>query len=241
VELQIEGDVGAELAVDPPLFAVGDLPPHRATVVEAVLFSNLWDEIVVTDVSADGDRLTWSMEPADTDALTARNARGGHKVRIEVPAGLEHGAYRESLQISASPAQGSPISRTCSLDLRGRVLRRLAVYSDKIEFTGIIDLGVRNKGEGNHVRLFMKVRDEELDLKLRRIETWPKYVSAAVSPTDPEHPGNGTYYLDVELARDAPVCNHRLRDHGRVNLEFDHARIPRLDLKTSFAVMPDER
>ena len=81
----------------------------------------------------------------------------------------------------------------------------------------------------------MKVRDDDLDLRVSRIETTPKFVQARVLPAAEDQPGH--YCLEVEIPKNSPTCDRMAPRTGTIRLEFDHPRIKDLDLKAHFAVI----
>ena len=127
-----------------------------------------------------------------------------------------------------------------SVPLHGRVLRRLAVYGDKIEFTGVVNLGLVPFREEKKVRLLMKVLDEQLDLPVRSVTVSPDFLQVSVTPAPTTEPDSqGHYYLEIGAPATAPECdftNSNGRGMGTVSLEFDHPRIPSLDLQVYFTV-----
>jgi hypothetical protein len=123
------------------------------------------------------------------------------------------------------------------LPISGRVLRRLAVYGDGLQDNGVVDLGVHPPGHPWRHRLLLKVRDQEADLRLTRVQTQPAFVQVSLAPYGTES-GARLYHLDLSIPADAPECIYRGAQLGQLELAFDHPRIKDLRLELAFAVMP---
>jgi hypothetical protein len=238
VSFALHGEVGAELAFDPPTYRVGNIPPHKPTVIQALLYSNRWDDLVVKAVTASHTELKWTIKPADQETVEDRHAPVGRLVCIEIPPGLEHGRCEEWIEVTAAPAADSTDHATCRMNLEGRVYRRLGIYGEITEF-GVIDVGSIVRGTAKRTRLRMVVRDEQTELPVRKIETSPDFLRASVTPVNAESPADGRYNLLVEVTKDAPACNYLGRKLGTIRIEFDHPRITPLELKACFAVAGD--
>jgi hypothetical protein len=121
------------------------------------------------------------------------------------------------------------------------VIRRLAVYGPGIDDTGTVDMGILAPRQGRKRRLFMKLRDEQPEMVVERIETTPDFLQVSVTPYRADSRATGLYRLDIAIPADAPECGYRGTELGKIRLAIDHPRVEELTLKASFAIVADDR
>ena len=83
----------------------------------------------------------------------------------------------------------------------------------------------------------LKVRDEDTDLPLARVQATPDFLQVALVPCGTES-RPGLYHLEISAAANAPRCVYRGLKLGELKLTFSHPRIPDLTLPVALAVMP---
>ena len=235
----IRGRVRGQLGLDPPSLAFGKVSPDRPAMCEGIVYSQVWDHFVVEQIESSLPGLTWELEPAAPDALVRLQAKAGYRLRVTLPAEVPQGHFSHWMRLQVNQPAGRPRELPqYEVTLSGQVLRRLCVYGDGIDGTGVVYLGPTESGRGWRRKLLMKVRDPERELHVERIETTPPFLEARVSrrPTaagsDP-----GLYDLEIEIPADAPDCLFMGFPSGQVRILTRHPRIPELALPVKFAVV----
>jgi hypothetical protein len=238
VTLQVKGIAGTELAFEPVALAAGEIPPHQTKTVSAMLYSNAWDDLEIEQVEPLVSEAKWTIEDANAAEADKLLAKWAKVVRVEIPAGLTNGPFNDTLRAKVKRRTQPSETRTCELPIHGRVLRRLAVYGE-IDPRAVVDVGKIEQGNAKRVRLTLKVRDEQLDLPVKKIIASPEFLKVNVKRYEAETLGDGLYHLDVEVPADAPLCTYYLDGkYAEIHLEFDHPRIKELNLKAAFMVNP---
>jgi hypothetical protein len=100
----------------------------------------------------------------------------------------------------------------------------------------LIDLGDIPAGATKRIKLLAKVRDPEPDLSGARLEVFPPFLKAELTPRSGEKPG--LYDLTFEVPSDAPVGQYHSTPLGRIKIETGHSRIGEVQMPITFAVVP---
>lgn len=240
IDLKINGIVRVQLGSIPNEFVLPQVEPDKPATTTGVVYSQIWGEFAVKEVTCSIDGATWEIEPVDCETLESLEAKSGYHVTVTVPKGLPSGHFNDQLHLKVLPS-GKKKPESLDLTLSGRVIRRLAVYGPGVETTGTIDLGILRPRERLKRRLMMKVRDDQPELTVGRIETTPDFLQVNVTPQDADNRANGLYYLDIVIPEDAPECAYRGSKLGQICLAIDHPRIEDLALKARFAIVADNR
>ena len=171
------------------------------------------------------------------------HARSAYRLTVTLPADLEERYFHETLEIEGHPADGTEVDGiTCRLAVEGVVLRRLCLYGPDIDVRGTLLLDRVSQGRGKRVRLLMKLRDEQRDLPVRSVTCTPEFLSVRVEPYSGQSRGDlGLYDLHVEVPKDAPPFHLPPHEYGSIRIEFDHPRVPVLELPVDLNVMPCEK
>ena len=159
-------------------------------------------------------------------------------MRVTVPGDLPSGEFRDAIRIRAAAA-GNPREVTeLELPLRGKTLKRFTIFGPFDEHDALL-IGQVPQGAGKTLRLTIKLRDEDLALPIKGIETEPSFLKVTVQPhheVDLATPG--LYDLTVEVPADALVCQYLGNPQGSLRITTAHPRVPEIKLKVILSVTP---
>ena len=237
IDLRVQGVVRMLIGADRDQIVLDRIEPGQPTVVDTLLYSQLWDDFVLADLSTRIPGLQWETAAVDPDSARHLEAKAVQRLRITLPGDLPPGPFNDSLRLTLKPASGDVQPQFVDLPIQGAVSKPLAVYGPAIDDQGIIDLGTVLQGKGARVRLLIKLRDESMSLAAAGVEVSPPFLQATLTP----HAGQtsqGLYDLTVELDDDAPACSYRTSPLGRVRIDTGHPQLGVIDLGVSFAVLP---
>jgi len=236
MEFLVQGNVRMLIGCDQTEISLGSLPPDQPTVVERVIYSQVWNAFTVKDLKKQTAALEWETLPADEELLTRFHATSAQRLRLTLPADIPHGRLTDNLQLSIIPDDGSDVHKL-DLPLSGFVPQRVAIYGKAIDAEGIVDLGDVREGNGRRITLLVKVRDPEPELPAAKVEVFPKFLAATFQRRES---GKGLYELTIELPADAPQCQYHSSPIGHIKIDSGHPRVGAVELKLSFAVVPRE-
>jgi hypothetical protein len=238
IDLRVSGRVRVQIGAEPKDLVLPHVEPDKASTIHTTIYSQVWDAFSIADVVSSLPEANWSVESADPRKLESLKAKWGQQLTVVLPDGLQPGHFNDTLTVQVLPkGEATPVDLEVSLS--GKVVRRLAVYGPGVETSGTVDLGILKQGEGLRRRLVMKVRDDQSDLVIRRIETTPDFLHVSVTPHTTKANANGLYYLDIEIPKNAPECAFRT-EMGKLKLLIEHPRIDDLTLDVRFAVRTDD-
>ncbi len=180
--------------------------------------------------------LEWTVEPASDEERAELHATAAQRLSIHLPATLPQGHFTHWVRFEVVADDPTVEPREYELPLRGKVLRRLAVYGPGIDSEGNVRLGVVPSQQGLKRRLMVKVYDQQTDLLVEGVEVVPDFVAVSVKPYDDQSAAKGMYVLDIEVPPLSPACSHQGPAAGDLTIRFGHPRIPELKLKLHLAV-----
>lgn len=239
LKLTITGDVLVHVGANPPELLMPQVHPGQATSVTTVVTSQVWDSFGIEDISSSLEGFEATVHPATPEQLDALNAKAGHQLTINIPDTLPQGEFNHWVRFQIRPPaeESDDGPKSYELPLRGKVLRRVAVYGPGIDFRGRISMGVIPTQKGLHRRMVMKVRDPDPELRVREISHHPSFLDVKVTPYEGKAgTAKGLYHLDIQVPKASPVGRYQASEAGEIKIEFDHPRIPSLDLRVDFAV-----
>ncbi len=240
LSLRVQGAIRLRLGADPPQLLFPNITPTKPAHQETVVYSRVWRNFQVENVTSSIPGLSWKIEPAEPATLEEYEALSGFRLRVTLPEDLPQGEVKGWVRfdvVSNDTGADEPVSKSYELPLEGKVLRRVAVYGAAIDNFGVVHLGALPAGQGSSTLLRLKVRDPDPVLKVSQIAVVPDFVRATLKPhaDAAQHPDR--YELHVEIPRDAPPCVHLNPRFGEVRLQFEHPRVRELRLRLDFAVL----
>jgi hypothetical protein len=199
--------------------------------------------------------VTWTATKVTGDKLAEADVKSAYRLKVVLPKELPEGYFTGTLRMvgrvsDAEASRDDPptiesedgtksrnVAR-CELPLQGKVLRRLSVYGPTITTDGVVEMGRLNEGDGKTVKLLLKVRDSQVDLKIREIETTPDFIQVRVEPHQTKSKKKlGLYNLYIEVPTDAPPFRLPPERMAQLRIEFDHPRIHSLQLPVDLIIM----
>jgi hypothetical protein len=246
VTLKIKGQVQVLLRCVPPQLVFSRVEPGEQPTASAIVYSQTWDQFDIEQVTGENSQLTYTVEEATQAERQDLDAAAAHRLTVTLSSELPEGYFDIPLQISAvrqePSATGDEPARLhadCSLSVQGKVLRRLSAYGPQVDARGTILMGRVMQGRSASVKLLLKLRDEEKQLTVRRIETSPDFLQVRLEPHQVEDGKEvGLYQLHVEVPATASTFRLPPDQTGFVRLEFDHPRVPHLQLPVDLVVYP---
>lgn len=235
--LAVHGRVQIPLETQPARWSLPRVEPGQAASVSALVYSRVWSELPSLQATCSLEGATCHLAPASADMLTPVQGRAGALLTVTLPAEMPSGPFDSVVRLSApgtDPVAGESLD--LEIPLSGRVLRRLAVYGEGVDSSGVVDLGIHRLGNAYQRRLVLKVRDDDARLSLVRAEFRPDFLQAALRPAGTDGKEH-LYQLELTIPADAPECIHRGASPAAMTLYFSHPRITELSLALSFAVL----
>jgi hypothetical protein len=232
----IKGRVLIHVTAKPSELVLPGIRQDETAVTSTTVASQVWDEFAIDDFESSLEGIQWQKLPATPDELEDLNALSGYRLKLTLPSTLPQGEFNHWVRFRIDPQQPGQAAKHYELPLRGKVLRRLAVYGPGIDHTGTVRLGIVTSELGCRHRLLVKVRDPQRELPLRRVVAEPAFLRASLTPATGVSPDKGLYHLDIELPAHTTPVRHQGPQAGTLTLQFDHPRIPELTLRVDFAV-----
>jgi hypothetical protein len=239
LHFRVTGKVRQRLGVVPAMASFGGIEPNGRGTVDVILYSQVWNEFDVVGAECSIADVTWKVDSVTSADATLGDVLSARKVTLTTGDAMPQGSFSGQLRLDIQPGEGD--REILELPLDGQVLRRLAVYGPAITIDGVIDVGQIDQGQAKKTRLVFKIRDPQRELRVTGVTTSPAFVKVAVLPYDGKTPDAGLMHLEVEIPADAPRCSYLGVPLGDLRIEFDHPRIPSLDLKVKFAVVGQDR
>ncbi len=236
IRLTIKGIIQKFLATQPAEIVFPTLQRGQAANGQAVVYSQAWSKFAIEDVSSSLEGLTWEISPAGAETLADLKAQSGYRIKVTVPVDAECSGVRTSLDMKIVPEDKPDDVREFSLGILGNVPPRLRLRGRSLAIGRVLDLGTMLQGQTAKERLTMTIHDEVREIEVRRIETEPKFLKVDVVPYKEGASSLGVYRIDVEVPPDATPCSYQRPKFGKIVIETDHPRIPKVEIKVELLV-----
>jgi hypothetical protein len=252
----IRGQVRALFRCDPPELVFSRVEPGERPTATAVVYSQVWNDFTLDHIDSTLKGLTWETSRVERDKLSEADVTAAYQLTVTLPDDLPEGYFNGSLRIAGRNAEhtsdaprdvpdivsedGTHLRHIshCELALQGKVLRRISVYGPTITTTGVVELGRLKEGSGKTVKLLLKVRDTDVDLKVRDCETTPDFLQVRIEPHITQSERKlGLYNLYIEVPADAPPFRLPPDRMAQLKIRFDHPRIDSLELPVDLIIM----
>ena len=239
ITFKISGTVRQVIRFEPDEVIFGQFLPTDTVEREVLVYSEKLADFTLPEVSASKEGFVAEVIPASAERLRELGAAQGYVIHIQTPTDLLQGDFLEYLKVNVQNSPAEDAAETYELPLSGKVMGRLSVVGAAVDGLGRIEIGVKRYGEGAKVRLKIKVRDVDPELVIRELKVEPAFLKVELLPL-PNASVPGLYDLLVELPKETQPCAHRGDNMGTIHFEFDHPRIPKLDLLVDFSVRPPQ-
>jgi hypothetical protein len=233
---KVEGAVRQDIRFEPEEIHFEELHPGSSQTATLLVFSSRLTDLDVERLQITNPNFYHEVASATPAQLAKHQALCGYQITIHSPSDLASGAFTEYVQIGVRPERGETLVRDFTLPIEGVMLSRLAVFGKGVDGLGRIELGTLPYGRGAKWRLRVKARDPATQLPVNAMTVEPSNVRVAFTPSTTGAPG--LYDLEVEVPEDTEPCAHRGDAMGTIRLDFDHPRIPKLELMIDFSVRP---
>ncbi|MCO8121818.1 DUF1573 domain-containing protein [Stieleria sp. TO1_6] len=206
IELKVSGQVRAKL-VAPESLSFPKLELGERGEVSFVVYSQLWENFVISKVQSDLDEFEWTAVPADrSDSLLVdQDPLCAWTVRLSTLV-TKHGEFNADVTLEIQPSDGSP-AETRTIPCQGKTRPPISFASPEIHATDGLDFGTLTSGTTHQFHLAVRVHGD----KGRHVEVLdhsPKELSVALAATKIE----GTYRLTITVPADCPMVVFNRRD-----------------------------
>lgn len=210
VSLRAKGKVRSQLIAPKTVDAgVSDSMEPKST--KFVVYSQLWDEMEIEDVSSDATYFDWHAEPIPVNN-SMQDATTAWMVHVETT-GTEYGNFSETLTVKVRNNDSSE-EWTKEVELKGKVRSPVAFYNKDMHFKDGLDIGTHVSGEPHDVHLLVRVRGE-LKRNIQVLDIEPKQLQASIEPLGEE----GNYRLTLTVPQDCPMVVFNMpQKHGFVSV-----------------------
>jgi hypothetical protein len=235
ISFYVEGPIRNDFRCLPDTLELGEfVPGERLKTLETVIDSDRNEKFEIARAIVSDPAFKVDVEPLDPAEAKARDAVRGFRLKITPPEKLPKGDIQHVLQIAVKARPDSEEIQEFTLPIEGRVLGKIAVAGPKLNEFGWIVFGAKSHGVGAKTNLKVVVRDEIGELNVKQLKVQPEFLKVELKPAAAS--SGKVYDLLVEVPPDAPPCAHRGDNMAKIHFEFDHPRIPKLDLKVDFSV-----
>lgn len=239
IDLRVKGLIRKNIGATTEEIDCDVVEPGKPLYIKTFLYSQMWNEFEVIELTSGLPDIQWEVAPVVEEEKPKIDTKGIQQLKLTLSGKLPQGNFQDRLRIVVRPHDPPGEAVTFELPIKGKILRRLAVYGNSINGEEGIDMGSIPEGKGKTVRLLMKVRDEQLDLNVEKVEIEPAFLKAEVKPhMEGETAKPGLYDLVVEVHADAPTCLYRGNPEGKIKIVIKHPRIESLELPVRFSVVP---
>ena len=236
--LKIEGKVRQLFGAEVEELVVPAITPDKATTADVVIYSLIWEDMEIVDIKTSLPGVATQILPVEDPELKRLEAKSARRLRVTVPGDLPSGEFRDTIRIKAASAGNRLKSAELELPLRGKILNRYTVFGPFDEHDALL-IGQVPQGAGKKMRLTLKVRDEDLSLPIKRIDTEPSFLKVSLEPhREAQLATPGLYDLNIEVPADAPVCQYMGNPQGSLRVVTGHSRVPEIKLKVILSVSP---
>jgi hypothetical protein len=256
----VNGSILVHAGANPPEFSFPSVRPDSGDSATSIISSQVWSDFSLRNIRSSLEGLTWSVDATTEPERVELRSLSAQRLIIELPDSLPQGHFTHWLRFEVAPEDRAAAPLEYELPIRGKVLRRLAVYGPGIDAFGNVHLGAVDAGRGLKRRLMLKVYDRDVQLHVNQITSDPSLLKVTVTPygesgtpnaqarvdadVDADVDANaeslptahGLYLLDIEIPPGSPTCAHQDQSAGIVRIQFDHPRISDLQLRVHFAV-----
>lgn len=229
---RVVGKIRSTLSLDPPEFSLPSVVPGRPTRSKVVLNSEVWSGFNVFDLSSSLPGLQWSVSDVSGSSV-ALPRTAAKEITITLPGDMPSGYFAHTLYLKIEPEGES--ARLHEIPIKGRVVRRVAVYGKGIDSTGKMTLGKVRQGKGLVKHFTVKVRDEDPNLVLSNVEAEPDFIQLAVEPYEKANTP-GLYRMTVSIPKAAPPTV-RMGEFGKLMVAFKNPRLKPLEFDLEFAIL----
>ena len=214
VQLTVSGTVRAQ-CVAPQTITLPEQDLNESSETSFLVYSQLWDELAVTDVSADLPGFQWSTEPVDPAVeaeLVDTEARSAWRVTVSVLP-QQYGSFSGQAVLQIVPPSGGEMI-TREIQVHGGVRPAISFQSPDLHRHEGLNIGTLVSGEAYDFPIIVRQRSE-LNRRLEVLDVMPPTLRAKIDPLSTA----GSYRLTVTVPENsASVMFNRDQQHGYVQV-----------------------
>ncbi|MDF1840580.1 MAG: DUF1573 domain-containing protein [Rubripirellula sp.] len=213
ITFKVQGEVKAKF-VAPEQIAFNKTDPGVPTEARFLVFSQLWEDFLITDIQCDIPGFEWHAEPSQVDVATLADseARSAWEVRV-FSAPWETGDYKAKLKLTVVPNDGGE-EVTRDMVCFGKVRKTINFYSPDIHQTNGLDIGILVSGKKHQFNVVVRTRND-VNRKIEVLDVEPKELQAELKSLSTP----GSYRLTLTVPPDCPmVVFNTLQKQGYVHV-----------------------
>lgn len=238
IDLHVKGLIRCEIGATVEEIDFDNIEPGKPVTVRTFLYSQMWNDFEVIDLKTGLPDVNWEVSPVVEEERPKIDAKGIQRLQITLSGRLPQGNFQDRLRMMVRPKDHEGEAVSFELPIKGKTLRRLAVYGSAIDGDVGILLGNVKQGTAKRAKLLMKVRDDELNLNVQEVKIEPEFLKAeVVAHTEGDQVKPGLYDLIIDVPADAPPGQYQGNPVGKLRVEIKHPRIESLELPVHFSVV----
>lgn len=205
--LKVTGEVRAQ-CVMPSKVTFAKCEWGMSAEANFVVYSQLWSDFEIKDVSCDLRDFQWVAEPLESHdvAIGGEDARSAWRVRMWTFR-QDYGQYESNITVRIEPVGGLK-SVTNSIAATGSVKPPISFYSPGIHNSDGLDIGTLVSDKEHQFHLVTRVRSTE-KRNIQVLDVKPDVLRATLSPTQ----RNGNFRLTLTVPKDCPTTFFNLDSH----------------------------
>lgn len=231
IELVVEGRIERSLNLVPDgEWALGALSETAPTTVRGTVFSNMVDEIVITEVECKNPLVSVKWEPSAKRDPEAKEPKASVDVEVTVAAGAPLGLFHEVVKLHTSVKNGATVEFSLRGQRSGPIEMKGPGWNSE---TNTVVLGEFPAAKGAKARLFLYVRDMEGELEVKEIIHEHDEVQIRPSTTGKPVGKSKVYEIEVEVPPGDPVYR-RGKEAEAVELKLNHPAVGAFKMFVSY-------
>ncbi len=214
IKLTVHGKVKAELVVRDLAIELPAVDAGITTKSSTFLYSQLWQDFVVEDVTCDLPGFEWAVDPIETKDLPEGDLEAVSAWRLNLAAlPTQQGAFSGKAKIFARPSSGGELIER-EVSISGRVRSPISFHDPELHQESGLDLGIMVRGTEHRRSLIVRLRDNP-NRTLTVLNVLPGELKAELEPTKQE----GVYRLTLIAPVDAKsVMFNGTHPHGYIEV-----------------------
>jgi hypothetical protein len=232
----VKGVVRQEILFAPVDIDFGELSPDVILEGQTIVHSPTLEQFTIASVECSHETFDYEFEPAPADVRERLQAKQAYIIRARTPKYLPRGHFQETLHVRIKKRPEDEKAEPFEVVLHGSVLGRITIVGRDIDTGGDIIIGPLHYGRGATAKFKLRVRDEQRDLGVRKIEVHPAFLQVSLTPCGESGAESGLYDLTVEVPKYSKPCAFRGNDMATIRLVTNHPRISDINLGVDFSV-----
>jgi hypothetical protein len=245
--IEIEGFVTSVVTTQPEqVWSVGVIADGEPTRFEGLVFSRLFEEFKIADMTCSDPKVAFSMSPMDEEQLKQEDAKCGYVVALEVPSDVAVGKYRHELSFRVETDEDDEAHERedYKLGIKGHkygpieFLPTFGVHYEKSN--SYVDMGEFSAEEGKEIKMLVFVSSDEGDpaFEVTDIEVNPSFVDVKmVEDTKYRVKNRKRYELKLNVPAGSPRGAREAVHAAKIVIRTNHPRAREVQFRMGFVAL----